>query len=238
MKKVYMNFQSWSIQKKELKGETLEGILGSCWGVFGVYEAVDVSQWESAITEEERKQVRKIADMMKDFGQMDEKFVAYYAVCDLNQDGKLDVLTTQSVGSGIIRTLLNCYGVDGHGVKMVLDVSDWLKYPKKYGTDILVLYNALTEEISCYQDGESGEVFYVFTAAKDRGKYRAEEEFKMTWDNILSIHPLKEGEIENVAQKGKASLGWGGWRSKACRDYQYENALKSYLGWRIQWDKK
>lgn len=236
--KFYINFQRYSIQKQELKRETLEGILGSCWGVFGVYEAVDVSRWESAITEEERKQVRKIADTMNNFGHIGDRLVADYAVCDLDQDGKLDVLTKQSMGSGIVRSLIRCYGVDDDdGVKVILNEADRMNHPEKYGADRFILYDALTEKISCYQDGESGEIFYVFTAAEDKGQDLAKKrEFKMTWDNILSIHPLKEGGIGSPAKKGEASLGWVGWRSMACKDYQYENALKSYLGWRIQWD--
>lgn len=232
MKKAYMCFETVSCPDQEDLLTELE----ESWQYFAVYEALDVSQWEKKLTEDERKQIRLIANTMKSFGHADSGVpVGYrheYAVCDLNQDGTLDLLDRFMIGSGIIRQFYNCYSVDEEGIKVVLDEPERIQYPERYGENGFTSYG-INEKIRCYQGGENGEIFYVFSAAT---AYNTQaKDYKMVWDKyILSIHLLK-GEDEKAERKGEAGLCWVKRCSMACSDYQYENVLASYLGWGIEW---
>lgn len=235
MKKVYMCFRTESCADKDDLITDLE----ESWESFAVYEPQDVSQWEKKLTKEEREQIRLIAETMKNFGRADSGVPAgyahEYAVCDLNQDGVLELLDRYWMGSGIIRQYYRCYAVDKEGVRVVLDEADRINNPEKYGENGFT-YLGMGVKIVCCQDKESGEIFYVFSAATGLDESK-EKDYKMVWDNhILNIQPFKEKETENADKKGEASLYWVKRSSMACGDYQYENALVSYLGWGIQWN--
>ncbi len=236
MEKAYMCFEPESCSDK--KGLLTD--LKKSWEHFAVYDALDVSQWEKKLTEDEKKQLRLIADTMKNFGNADSGVMAGMehecAVCDLNQDGVLDLLDRFLIGSGIVRQYYNCYAVDEEGVKNVLDEADRIANPEQYGENGFVLYG-LGEKINCYEDEKNGEIFYVFSAMTEMVKDQVKD-YKMVWDDrhILSIHPFKE-KTERADRKGEASLHWIKRSSMACRDYQYENVLASYLGWGIQWNQ-
>ena len=233
MKKAYMCFKTETCPDKEDLLTDLE----ESWENFAVYEALDVSQWEKKLTKDEIRQLRLIANTMNIFGHEDSgKSFAYeheYAVCDLNQDGKLDLLCRFIIGSGIIRQCYYCYSVDKEGIKSVPDEADRINNPEKYGENGFTSYE-MCEKIRCYHDGKSGEIFYVFSAATEYENPK--REYKMSWNNsILSIHPLN-GEVEKADRKGEASLCWAKRSSMSCSDYQYENVLASYLGWGIEWN--
>lgn len=240
MKKCYMQFEFIRLYSDENDSFTVD--LLDSWEEFAVYDALDVSGWENKITEEEKIQIRRIAETMKNFGTVDDYSLgAYnfdYAVCDLNQDSVLDVLVSYHSGSGIVRENYHCYAVDEEvGVKVVMDEAEKISHPEKYGVPTgFVTGGIRAGGLSVYQNEESGEIYYGFEASEDYGS--SEKSYKMQWDGArLMSHPMQDEDIQGADRQGEASLRWVERHAAACSDYQYENALASYLGWDIQWKK-
>lgn len=248
IKKMYMQYEFERLYEEDEEepdvGFTQD--LMESWEAFAVYEPLDVSAWQAKLTTEELKQLHRIAETMKNFGSVDNyscksevNIAAYnfeYAVCDLNQDGKLEILVHFLSGSGIVRDNYLCYEVrEEEGVLNIMDEADRISKPDKYGENGFVS-SQLVDTLTVYQNTESGEIYYGFEAAQEMGSSKWQE-YKMLWHGTyLSIHPMKEEEKQQAAKKGEAHLCWVDRNDTACSDYQYENALASYLGWGIKWE--
>lgn len=228
------------------------------WEEFTLYETLNIREWEKKLTTEEKKQLCAIADTMDMFGGLKDSMLGYgaeYAVCDLDQDGRLDLLMRISIGSGIVRESYVGYAVEEDGIKMIMDGGEIRKVYVKPGSEgteeqqqenfqnrnRLFLCGGIGEEISCYQDEDSGEIRYMFEAVEDGAVSEgdicesSEMQYQMVWDNTgIVIQPVSENQ-QQTGRQGKASLHWVDRCAMACPDYQYENALASYLGWGLQW---
>lgn len=266
VKKFYLQYDSTSylIDDESTEEENISGLLGS-WEEFTVYEAMDVSGWEKKLTAEERRQLRLMADTMGNFGTADRDagvgYYAEYAVCDLNQDGALELLVHVDIGSGIVREFYKCYALDEElGIKIVMTGEGTQRvFPKNsseeekaeteednflqtidstvYGCKVFQYTGLSLEELSCYQDADSGEIRYVFDA-KEEGDYSDSfsEPYEMYWGgHELFIESPEEKSSNGVGKQGKAYFRWMDRCSMACPDYQYENILASYLGWELRW---
>lgn len=262
VKKFYMQYDTECfIMDDDTEEDDLESLL-YLWKEFTVYEALDVSAWEKKLTEKEQKQIRLIADTMGNFGKEDENSIGYgvdYAVCDLNQDGKMDLLMRISIGSGIVREFYMCFAVDEEdGIKVVMDEEETQKVSRKSlmeageaeeetsvqtvesiinGLKVFLFLGSFADECSCYQDADSGEIRYVFEAREDGAGYGSQAEpYEMHWNgHKLFIESPEEKNSKGVSKQGKAYFRWVERCSMACPDYQYESALASYLGWELQW---
>lgn len=260
VKKFYMQYDTeWFIMDDDTEEDDLESLL-YLWEEFAVYEALDVSAWEKKLIEEERKQIRLIADTMGNFGKTDEDLMGYgveYAVCDLNQDGKMDLLIRSLMGSGIVREYYMCFAVDAKdGIKVVMDGDGKQSVSEKPSMEtgetgeetsvqtvesiidgLTIFLDSFADESSCYQDADSGEIRYVFEAREDEAGYGSPaEQYEMYWDGCrLSIESSQDKKTKNPSRQGKAYFRWVDRCEMSCPDYQYENALASYLGWELQW---
>lgn len=269
VKEFYMQYDPtpFLIDEESTEGENIEELLYS-WEDFAVYEALDVSGWEKKLTEQERRQLRLMADTMGNFGTADRDagmgYLVEYAVCDLNQDGSLELLVRFCVGSGIVREFYQCYALDAEGIKVVMKGEGTRRvFPKDASEDEQreaeknsvqtrdsaiygyksFLYTAQDfHELSCYQDADSGEIRYVFEAKENRtGSEGVEsdsltEPYEMYWSGHgLFIESPEEKSSKGAGKQGKANFRWMERCSMACPDYQYENVLASYLGWELRW---
>lgn len=265
-KKFYLQYDPipfW-IDDESTEKENIEELLYS-WEDFAVYEALDVSGWEKKLTTEERRQLRLMADTMGNFGTADRDagvgYYAEYAVCDLNQDGALELLVRVDIGSGIVREFYKCYALDEEiGIKIVMtgegtrrslpknsseeekaetEVENFLQTIDStvYGCKVFQYTGLSLEELSCYQDADSGEIRYVFDA-KEEGDYSDSfsEPYEMYWSgHELFIESPEEKSSNTAGKQGEAYFRWMDRCSMACPDYQYENILASYLGWELRW---
>lgn len=246
IKKMYMQYELETLNwdEEEADGGFTYGLTDS-WEEFAVYEPLDVSSWQTNLTTGEQKQLRRIAETMANFGTVDsypaDGFGTYhydYAVCDLNQDGTLEVLVRFLSGSGIIRTHYLCYEVrEEEGVLNKMDEAERISHPEKYGITGMEGFagSQWDDSLSVYRNSGSGETYYGFEAAKDGGSSDWQD-YKIQWNgHYLSIHPMKEEEKQRADKKGEAHIRWVARNSMANSGYQYENALASYLGWGIRW---
>lgn len=265
VKKFYMQYDTeWFIIEDDTEEGVLEALL-YLWEEFAVYEALDVSAWEKKLTEDERKQICLIADSLGNYETADENYIedyieerADYAVCDLNQDGRLDLLMRISIGSGILREFYICVSVDEENAnKEIMDGEgkrrDSGKPSMEAGEEgeessvqtaesiidgLKVFLSPLrADEFSCYQNADSGEIRYVFEAREEGAGYGSSpEQYEMFWNgNELFIESPQEKKTNTPDKQGKAVIRWVDRCYMACPDYLYENALASYLGWELRW---
>lgn len=271
VKKFYMQYDPtpFLIDEESTEEENIEELLYS-WEDFAVYEALDVSGWEKKLTAEEQRQIRLIADTMGNLGtadrDVDAGYLAEYAVCDLNQDGSLELLVRIDIGSGIVRECYQCYALDEeNGIKVIMrgegtrrlfsqnssekekaeteeENSVQTETSAQYGLKIFQYTTQPFNGISCYQDVYDGEIRYVLEAKEDRtGIEETEsdsltEPYEMYWSGYeLFIESPEEKSSKGAGKQGHAYFRWMERCSMACPDYQYENALASYLGWELRW---
>ena len=235
-KKFYLQYdpEPFWIDDESTEEENIEELLYS-WEDFAVYEALDVSGWEKKLTTEERRQLRLMADTMGNFGTEEGgSYFAEYAVCDLNQDGTLELLVRVDFGSGIVRTFYNCYALDEEiGIKNVMtgektrrslpqnfseeekteaegeDHSVQTETSVKNFLKCFLFVNGGFDEVSCYQDIDGGEIRYVFEAEEEiQGLYgENSDSFSDPYEMYWNGHELFIESPEEKSSKGVGKQG-------------------------------
>lgn len=186
----------------EMTQEEREWEIESSWDAFSIEKVKKDSEFEQSLSKDIRGQLMTMASDGAFVQYEDTDSTVYYAVTDLDRDGRLELIVSTIEGSGIF-SYYNMYEVDAEGEKLV----KW-KQKIKGGESRADISNAT--KVNTYTDEVSGITYYLFADfihVSGEESYRLPRSLYIKDNVVREDGPTEKDELEGM-KKGTQKIGW------------------------------